>query len=254
MCWSSACVFPLLIGLGGQMQSWTLLWQPVIVGCLFVAGQWLTLMAVERGDVSIAAPVLGIKVLIVPAVSPLFVDTQVATRVWVAAAIAVVGIACVQSRDAAVQRSQITASVIYASLAACCMTLFDLFIQRWAPVWGAGYFLPMSFACSAVVTLVFLGRLESPSKLRQCHALRPLLMGACLMAVQAIGMTLTIGLFGDATRVNIVYSLRGLWGVLMTWILAHHIHHSETVPSHRTMSMRLLGAVLIAISVVISVT
>ena len=73
------------------------------------------------------------------------------------------------------------------------------------------------------------------------------------MAVQAIGMTVTLGLFGDATRVNIVYSLRGLWGVLFTWLLARQVLTSEPVPSRRTMLMRLIGAVLIGFSVVLSV-
>ncbi len=73
------------------------------------------------------------------------------------------------------------------------------------------------------------------------------------MAVQAIGMTVTLGLFGDATRVNIVYSLRGLWGVLLTWLLARQVLTSEPVPSRRTMLMRLIGAVLIGFSVILSV-
>ena len=67
-------------------------------------------------------------------------------------------------------------------------------------------------------------------------------------------MTVTIGLFGDATRVNIVYSLRGLWGVLLTWILVQRLAEPDSVATHRTMTMRLIGAVLIGISVVISVT
>jgi hypothetical protein len=81
-----------------------------------------------------------------------------------------------------------------------------------------------------------------------------LALGALLMSIQAIGMTLTLGLFGDATRVNIVYSLRGLWGVLLTWMLIRQIDSPEPGPSHRTMSMRLVGAVLIGISVLISLT
>ena len=74
------------------------------------------------------------------------------------------------------------------------------------------------------------------------------------MAIQAIGMTVTLGLYGDATRVNIVYSLRGLWGVLLTWFLARHFAQAASLPGHRTMLMRLIGAVLIGASVVISVT
>ena len=235
------------------MQPATMLWQPAVIGGLFLAGQMFTLLAVSHGDVSVAAPVLGVKVLLVPAASRLFVDDEISTRVWVAAAIAVVGVAFVQTRDATVERSRIVLSVLFAILAACSMTLFDLLIQRWAPSWGAGYFLPIAFASAALLSLAFLPLADRPSDLRQLGVTKPLVFGAALMAVQAIGMTLTLGLFGDATRVNIVYSLRGLWGVLFTWILAHHVAASKSKPSNRTMVMRMIGAVLIGVSVVLSV-
>jgi len=253
-CWASAVVFPGLALLGGTMQPLTTLWQPAIVGGLFIAGQLFTFLAVHRGDVSVAAPVMGIKVLIVPAATPLFVDQPLPGRVWIAAAIAVVGVAFVQARDASIERSRILASVGFALLAACSMTLFDLLIQRWAPAWGAGYFLPIAFVSSALLSLLFLPLADRPSVLKEKAALRPLAIGAVLMAVQAIGMTLTIGLFGDATRVNIVYSLRGLWGVVLTWLLAHSSGQATTAAQHRTMTLRLTGAILIGVSVVISIT
>lgn len=89
VCWSSAGVFPLLTVLGGTMQPLSLFWQPAIVGFLFLSGQLLTFLAVHRGDVSIAAPVLGVKVLIVPAGAPLFVEGELSSRVWIAAGVAV---------------------------------------------------------------------------------------------------------------------------------------------------------------------
>ena len=253
-CWASACVFPGLAVLGGTMQPVTMLWQPAIIGGLFIAGQLFTFLAVHRGDVSVAAPVMGIKVLIVPAATPLFVEHTLPARVWIAAAIAVVGVVFVQARDASVARSRILASVGFALLAACSMTLFDLLIQRWAPAWGAGYFLPIAFGCAALLSLLFLPLADKPSKVKEKVALRPLAIGAGLMAVQAIGMTLTIGMFGDATRVNIVYSLRGLWGVVLTWILTHSAGKTATAAQHRTMALRLVGAILIGASVVISIT
>jgi drug/metabolite transporter (DMT)-like permease len=254
VCWCSALIFPSLTLMGGTMQPASLLWQPAIIGGLFLAGQLLTFLAVAHGDVSIAAPVLGIKVLIVPAASRFFVNEELSPEIWIAAAIAVVGIAFVQARDATVDRSRIVASVGYALLAACSMTLFDLLIQRWAPNWGAGYFLPIAFAFAALFSLAFIPLADRPADIRRLGVLRLLLIGAVLMSVQAIGMTVTLGLFGDAKRVNIVYSLRGLWGVLLTWLLARHVNTSGSGASHRTMVMRLIGAVLIGISVVISMT
>ncbi len=253
VCWASAFVFPLLTVMGGTMQPLSMLWQPAILGALFLTGQLLTFVAVHRGDVSIAAPVLGVKVLMVPAFTPLFVEADLPGRVWIAAAIAVAGVGLVQARDASIDRSRIAASVAFAVLAAVSMTFFDLLIQRWASAWGAGYFLPITFGFAALFSLVFLPWADSPGRLKQIRVVRPLAVGALLMSVQAIGMTLTLGLFGDAARVNIVYSLRGLWGVLLTWIFAHHLGEADSIPSHRVMSTRLAGAALIGASVVIAV-
>lgn len=254
VCWASACVFPALALMGGTMQPASLLWQPAIIGALFLAGQLFTFLAVDRGDVSIAAPVLGVKVLIVPALAPFFVNEVLPAKVWIAAAVAVVGIGFVQARDKSIERSLILASVGFALLAACSMTLFDLLIQRWAPAWGAGYFLPIAFGFAAVLSLAFVRLADRPSDLRQKGVIPLLAIAAFLMAVQAIGMTVTLGLYGDATRVNIVYSLRGLWGVLLTWIVARQLADSAKTPGNRTMTMRLIGAMLIGVSVVISVT
>ncbi|MFP6762299.1 MAG: hypothetical protein VB858_01735 [Planctomycetaceae bacterium] len=252
--WSCAVVFPVLgVTFGGTMHP-ELLWQPAIMGGLFLVGQLFTFLAVEKGDVSIAAPVLGIKVLILPATAPLFVNETASPGIWLAATIAVVGIGFVQARDESVAREKILVSVGFALLAAVSMTIFDLLIQRWARDWGAGYFLPAGFACAAVMSLGFLKRGDRLSELRARNALRPLVIGSILMALQAIGMTLTIGRYGDATRVNIVYSLRGLWGVLLTWLLTRKMIESESPTGHRTMAMRLVGAVLIGVSVVISVS
>lgn len=254
VCWCAALVFPVLSLMGGTMQPWFMVWQPAVIGALFIAGQLFTFLAVARGDVSIAAPVLGVKVLIVPAAATFFIEEELSTRVWIAAAVAVTGIAFVQTQDSAVHRSRILASVGYALIAACSMSLFDLLIQRWAPAWGAGYFLPIALASAALLSLAFLPLANLPSDLRRPDVLRPLALGSLLMTLQAIGMTVTLGLFGDATRVNIVYSLRGLWGVLLTWALVHNLGNTASGPSHRTMVMRLVGAILIAISVVVSVT
>lgn len=253
-CWASACVFPLLALMGGMMQPAGMLWQPAIIGGLFVAGQLFMFLAVARGDVSIAAPVLGVKVLMVPAASYFLVDEELTARVWIAAAVALVGIAFVQVRDASVRRSRIVASVSFALAAAWSMTVFDLLIQRWAPQWGAGYFLPIAFLCAALFSLAFARLADRPADLRRMGVVRLLFVGGALMALQAVGMTVTLGVFGDATRVNIVYSLRGIWGVLLTWILAHGVLKSGAQTSHRTMALRLIGAALIGVSVVIAVS
>ena len=250
--WSSALVFTALTLLGGTMQPVTLLWQPAVIGGLFLAGQFFMFMAVKLGDVSIAAPVLGVKVLIVPALGLLVIDDHVTANIWIAAALAVVGVALVQSSEANVDRRKIVFSVVFALLGALTMTVFDLWIQRWAPAWGAGRFLPLAFAFAAFFAVFFIPLADRPSKLAQRELLIPLSIGVLLMSIQAIGMTFTLAKFGDATRVNIVYSLRGIWGVVFTWLLAKRLKIDAAQPSPRIMLQRLIGALLIGVAVVAS--
>lgn len=59
------CFTPLWL-LGGGDISWSLLWQPALSAALFFAGQIFTFMALA-GDISLATPVLGLKILFVAA-------------------------------------------------------------------------------------------------------------------------------------------------------------------------------------------
>src|SRR3712207_4065139 len=40
-------------------------WQPAVIAALFILGQALTMVALNRGDVSVATPVIGLKVIFV---------------------------------------------------------------------------------------------------------------------------------------------------------------------------------------------
>src|ERR1700752_984588 len=55
-----AVAFSQLLWLGGTFPP-TLLWQPAIVAMLFFIGSILNFISLDRGDVSLATPVLGIK-------------------------------------------------------------------------------------------------------------------------------------------------------------------------------------------------
>jgi drug/metabolite transporter (DMT)-like permease len=61
---TSAIIFQLLLPLGAVFRH-ELLWQPALLGVLFLLAQLLNYLALERGDVSVATPVLGLKIILV---------------------------------------------------------------------------------------------------------------------------------------------------------------------------------------------
>ena len=75
-----------------------------------------------------------------------------------------------------------------------------------------------------------------------------------LMALQAMSMSYALGRFGDAARINIVYALRGLWAVALAWLLARTFGGAEARHSVTIMLLRLAGAVLLTLSVIVALS
>jgi len=229
-----------------------------LIGLLFVLGQLFTYLAFQFGDVSVATPVFGVKVLIVATLTSLLAGINVPGIVWAAGAMACVGIILIQwsggraATDAAPSRRGLT--IMLALSAAFCLSLFDVCLQTWARSWNSYSFLPVMFGAAGVLSLVFLPKVDSPKRLRELKATRWMLGGTLLMAVQAMSMCFSLAEFGDAPRINIVYALRGLWGVILAWLLARTLGTNEAILSRSVMLRRLAGALLLTVAVLMAIT
>ena len=135
-------------------------------------------------------------------------------------------------------------------------SIFDVLIQHFCSTpeatWSTGRFLPLMFWFVAFYTLLFLIGFQR-EVFDVASIRRPLLIGGSLIAMQAICVVFTLSVFGDAPRVNVVYSMRGIWGVVLAWAVARTIGGSEADLSRKTMGLRLCGATLITVSVVIAI-
>lgn len=263
------CFAPLWF-LGGRDISWFELWQPAVGGALFLAGQVFTFMALA-GDVSLATPVLGLKIVFVAAASSLLVAEPVRPSWWIAAALSTAAIALLQAtpRSAAAPapvlarpRSASAApagqhprrTIVCAALAAACFAITDVLVQRFAPGWGSGRYLPCMFGFLVVFSLGLIPFFSAPLRRIPRVAWRWLGPGAVILALQAAGMAYTLGAYGRATVVNILYSTRGLWSVLAIGLLGAWLGtDSEQKLPRPVFRRRLLGAGLMfaAIALVI---
>src|SRR5512140_707305 len=60
--WAIALIFlPVWFGTGGQLHPLGHYWRPAVTALLFFGGQAFTYLALARGDVSVATPVMGTK-------------------------------------------------------------------------------------------------------------------------------------------------------------------------------------------------
>ena len=234
-------------------------WQAGVVGLLFVLGQVFLYLAFQYGDVSVATPLFGVKVIVVAALLAVLAGEPIDTRVWIGAGLAAVGVGVMQSgarstRHANVTWRKATASIVLALSSAVSMSLFDVGLQVWGRQWGATLFLPAAFTCGGVASLVFVPWIDRPRRLHELSVTWPMVVGSLLIALQAMSMSYSLGRFGDATRINIVYALRGLWAVALAWLFARLLKTPESSLSSRVMLVRLLGALLLTASVIISLS
>ena len=96
-----AALFSLLWLLGGAPVRTEELWQPGLIALCLFAGQISQFLALEKGDVSVAVPVFGLKVIMVAFFTPILTGDSVSAKLWMAALLSVLGITLLNRKDAA---------------------------------------------------------------------------------------------------------------------------------------------------------
>jgi drug/metabolite transporter (DMT)-like permease len=244
---------PLLL-LGGLIPSPSLWWQPPLAGLLFFGGQVFTLVALSTGDVSVATPVLGLKILLVAIFVAVLIGDPIGARLWTAAALSSAAIALLNVTRAQTHKRVATTIGLSAS-GATAYAIFDVLVQKWSPAWGTGRFLPAAM-CSAAVYSLALRRLDAAQKSSgpaRAAYLPWLAGGAACFAVQGLTFMTSISLYRHATSANVLYSSRGLWSVVAVWGIGHWFANREQHLGARVLAWRLVGAVLLMAAIVLVV-
>ena len=225
------CFAPLWL-LGGAEVEAARLWQPASCAALFFAGQVFTFAALA-GDVSLATPVMGLKIIFVAGASSLLLTDSVRPAWWIAAALATAAVGLLQATPrgtpatasggaaapAAARGQAAGRTILFATLAALSFAVCDVLVQRFAKSWGAGRLLPIAFGLVTVFSFGLIPFFQAPLRAIRPAAWRWLGPGSVLLAIQAAGMAYSLGTYGRATAANILYSTRGLWSVLAVGLL-----------------------------------
>jgi len=250
---TTAALFVPMILLGGTVRPAHDFWQPALAAALFVTGQVLSLLALNIGDVSVATPVLGVKIPLVALLTTVLLGERIGAGLWAAAMLSSVAIALLNfSRAHPHQRIGLT--ILLATLAAMAYALFDVLVQKWSPAWGAGRFLPIMMTFVAVYSLGLRPFGEERRRLR----VKPnpqssvwLAGGAACLGVQASLFVSSIAVFGQAAVANVLYSSRGLWSVVGVWLAGHWFANREQDHGARVLAWRLIGAALLMAAILI---
>jgi drug/metabolite transporter (DMT)-like permease len=246
-----AALFSLLWLLGGPPVEKELLWQPGIIAmCLFV-GQLSQFLALEKGDVSVAVPVFGLKVIFVAFLTPFLIGEAVGVKLWIAAFLSVLGITCLNRKDAEKPPRNLLITFIAGGIGAVAFAVFDVLVQKWGPSWGAGRLLPCIFWINAILSFGLIFRFSAPLSRIPGKAWPWLLGGSALLGVQSITFVSTLAVFGKATNANIIYASRGLLSVLLVWMIGHWFQNAEQHLGPKVMRWRLIGTLLMMSAIVL---
>jgi len=229
------------------------LWQPALIALAYVFGQLATMYALNKGDVSVATPVVGTKVIFVAFFDTLIVGTLLGVPIWASAAMSAVGIMLLNRGRPAGHRN-VKRTIASSLAAAACYAIFDVMVKKWAPLWGSGRLLPVMFAISAVFSLGLMPLFEGPLLKIPRQAVRPLLLGSACIALQSLLLLITIAGFGNVTRINVVYNSRGLWSVIAVWLVGHWWGNREMAGGGATFRWRIAGAALLLGAIVLAIS
>ncbi|ATC64127.1 hypothetical protein CMV30_09260 [Nibricoccus aquaticus] len=250
------CFAPLWL-LGGPGQPWSLIWQPLAAGALFFVGQFFTFIAQTKGDVSVATPMMGVKVLMVALASTLLLTDSIPLKWWFAAALSTLGVALLgraSGASGAQKHQRVLMTMLCAAAASTAFATADVLIQKWGRAWGGGRFLPIMFGGVALASFALIPFFREPLRAVPRDAWRWLIPGTILMALQAAGLGLTMAIWGDATAANIVYSSRGLWSVIAVWLVGHWFSNREQHLGAGILRWRLAGATAMLAAIVLVMT
>jgi drug/metabolite transporter (DMT)-like permease len=241
-----------LLALETQPIPWTD-WQfPVWTALAFMIGHLCNVISLRVGDVSVATPLLGAKVIFVALVTWVVFGTQLNTTQWIAAGLATLGVVAMGVTD--FQRGGRTGVTTLTALGcAAAFAVTDAMIQAWGGRFGVWSFLALQFSALGVLSLGLLP-IFGVAALRAPRAAWPwILAGTIFSATQAILITATIAIWKDAAGANVLYATRGLWSLALVWWAGRWLGNTEReTAGGRRMAARLAGAVLILSAVVLT--
>ena len=228
-------------------ENW---YAPVFTAVFFFLGQIFTFLALRRGDVSVATPLMGSKVIFVAVISVVLLPEAVPVAWWIAAFLAFSSVWLLRVGRPA-DRSRLIVSITFALLSALSFAVCDVLMQRYGAEWGFRRFVPLTFGLVAVLSVGFVPFFRDPLRTMSRPAWQWLVPGVFLLSMQALSIAYALSTYGSATAVNVVYSLRGIMSILLVISVGTFFGNVERSAGAAVMARRLFSGALIFIAVLL---
>jgi len=227
---------------------WHLLVWPFVASLIYFVGQLCTFLAMRVGDVTVLTPVLGIKVVFVAVFTAALGAGAMPWMWWVACGLSA-GAVFLLGVSHWHDRRRIMSTVVLGMISAALYGRCDLMFQVHAPELGTLPFAAVTMGAVMVESLFLLPFFREPLRAISREARPWAWWGSFIGAAQSAGMAWTLGHYGEAARVNVVYSTRGLWSILLVWLAGPWFGNQEREAGAGVMTRRLVGALLLLVAV-----
>ncbi len=237
---------------GFDLLPWEQWYQPFICGALYFIGQIFAICAIHKGNISVSAPVMGSKVVIMALFSSLILQQMPSVPIWIACVLTTLGIILLRGKDEdAKDDHRMLPSFIYGFLTAAFFGFSDMFFQKWGTGLPFNAFIPKMFLVNFLCALV-LPPFFSKGKTITRLAWKSLAFAAFLLCIQSIFIAYPIATFGEAILVNIFFASRGIWTVLAVFFIGKYFLVFENQHNPRIFICRLVGSVLLLAAMIIA--
>lgn len=240
---SSALLFPLAFIYSDPLplHVW---YQPLVAAVFFSLGSIFFILALRTGDLSIVAPVSGIKPVINALLVAVFLNVDVPISTWIACGLTAIALVVLRTPNTSTRHSFFKTTWI----TLLCVTSFafcDTCFQRWSDNWGILRFSAITFMISSIVALAMIPLFNTPWKRMTPQAKKHVLIGAAFCAIPGLCMGLALGRYGHAPEVNVIYSTRAIFSIGIVWFFGRYIGNIEHTASLTVLFRRIAGATIL---------
>jgi uncharacterized membrane protein len=219
-------------------------YQPVITSICFSLGSIGFIYALRTGDLSVVAPVSGLKPIINALLVAGLLGTAVEASTWLACVLSAIALIILRTPNTTTHHTFIrTAAVTLSS--SFCFALCDTCFQQWASGWGVFRFGALVFSLSAIAFLGLIPFFRVPWKTLSKTAKSHVLIGSGMCAIPGLCMAVALGKYGHAPEVNVIYSTRALLSILAVRHIGKFIGGTEHTTGHAIFARRIIGALIL---------
>ena len=234
--------------LGDGPVLWERIYWPIITSFVAMGGLVFTFLSLRIGEVSVVTPVAGIKVLFVALFSFFLVSEKVRGSWWTGAALTVMAVYLLGA-SGVVFRKRNAYAILAAVLGGAFFGLGDVLIQRWSAEFGFFRYIIISSGLIAVESFALMPFFHAPLRAVPSKSWMWLITGTILLTLQWLALAYCFSYYGKATAINIIYGSRGLWSVLLVWMIGPLFGNTEKNAGRNIMLRRLAGAVLLCLAI-----